>query len=202
MNYENINLEKDDIYLSNVAKIGNSAKNIYSVEDVLSTEDHKKLFDFTINSDKSLWIGEPWGTEILNMELIPEEIVQILRKIFEIAKLKCINHYDIEVDNSYVSAHNLIKWNKGYGMRPHIDTDFQKGNHIVVLYYINDDYSGGEITFPDHNMTIKPKSNSLIMFPGNENYLHGVLEVSDGLRYTFPTKFQFAGSTFFGKVNK
>ncbi len=111
MNYENINLEKDDIYLSNVAKIGNSAKNIYSVEDVLSTEDHKKLFDFTINSDKSLWVGEPWGTEILNMELIPEEIVQILRKIFEIAKLKCINHYDIEVDNSYVSAHNLIKWN-------------------------------------------------------------------------------------------
>jgi predicted 2-oxoglutarate/Fe(II)-dependent dioxygenase YbiX len=70
------------------------------------------------------------------------------------------------------------------------------------MYYPNDDYDGGEIVFPDYDLKIKPKPNSLIMFPGNENYLHGVLEVLKGFRHTFQVSFIFSGSTFVGPTTE
>ena len=68
------------------------------------------------------------------------------------------------------------------------------------MYYLNDDYEGGEIFFPDYNLKIKPKPNSLLMFPGNENYAHGVKEVTKGFRYTYQVSFVFKGSTFVGET--
>jgi hypothetical protein len=36
-----------------------------------------------------------------------------------------------------------------------------------ILYYLNDDYEGGEVHYPTLNITIKPKANSLIIHPAN-----------------------------------
>ena len=195
---QNINLEKDEIYLKNVAKLGRSAKNVYVVDNVLSDKEHKELSDFINNSDQGFWVKEPWSTERIGRESIPNNNLELLKKIFEVAHLKCKNHYDIEINDVFRGEYGLLKWSKGSKMNPHIDTDYHNHQHIVCIYYINDDYEGGEIVFPDYNINIKPKSNSLIMFPGNENYVHGVLEILKGFRYTFPIRFEFAGSTFLG----
>jgi hypothetical protein len=193
-----LDLEKDEIYLKNVAKLGISEKNVYVVDNFLSNEEHQVLSNFVNNPDQVSWIKEPWTTERTREDSIPEDTLKLLKKIFETARSKCMNYYDIEVSDAFLSQYLLTKWSSGSKMQPHVDTDAQKHQHIVCMYYINDDYEGGEIIFPDYNLSIKPKSNSLIMFPGNENYIHGVLEVSRGFRYTFPMRFAFAGSTFLG----
>lgn len=56
--------------------------------------------------------------------------------------------------------------------------------HLSVLGYLNDDYEGGELYFPQHDYVIRPKKNMLILFPGNTHYVHGVSEVTSGTRYT------------------
>ncbi len=193
-----LDLEKDEIYLKNVAKLGSSAKNVYVVDNFLSREEHQELSDFVNNPDKVSWIKEPWTTERTKEGSIPEDTIKLLKKIFETARLDCMSYYDVELGEEFLSQYLLTKWSKGSNMQPHVDTDAQKHQHIVCMYYINDDYEGGEIFFPDYDLKIKPKSNSLVMFPGNENYLHGVLEVLDGFRYTFAMRFIFAGSTFLG----
>ena len=81
-------------------------------------------------------------------------------------------------------------------LKPHVDTQSSEENHIAVIYYINNDYIGGEICFPKFNINIKPEPNSLIFFPGNENYLHQVIKVFKGERYSSSMWFQFTGSTF------
>jgi hypothetical protein len=184
-----LDLEKDEIYLKNVAKLGSSEKNVYVVDNFLSNEEHQALSNFVNNPDQVSWIKEPWTTERTQEDSIPEDTLKLLKKIFETARSKCMNYYDIEVSDAFLSQYLLTKWSSGSKMQPHVDTDAQKHQHIVCMYYINDDYEGGEIIFPDYNLSIKPKSNSLIMFPGNENYIHGVLEVSRGFRYTFPMRF-------------
>lgn len=194
-----LDLEKDEIYLKNVAKLGSSAKNVYVVDNFLSNEENQELSNF-INSNDQIWMKEPWTTERTYKDSIPEDILEILKKAFQNARLNCINYYDIEVDNNFIGEYLLTKWSKGSNMKPHVDTDSQKHQHIVCMYYINDDYEGGEIFFPDYNLKIKPKANSLIMFPGNENYVHGVHEVSEGFRYTFAMRFVFSGSTFLGQT--
>jgi hypothetical protein len=56
--------------------------------------------------------------------------------------------------------------------------------HYSSLIYLNEDYAGGELYFPEHNFSIKPEVGTLICFKGDENTLHGVKKVESGTRYT------------------
>lgn len=53
------------------------------------------------------------------------------------------------------------------------------------VYYINDDYEGGEIYMPILGLTIKPKANSLLIWSHawHEDMAHGVHPVVSGTRY-------------------
>jgi Rps23 Pro-64 3,4-dihydroxylase Tpa1-like proline 4-hydroxylase len=127
---------------------------------------------------------------------LPEEISKMLNSIFELVYKKSVDLYDVAINPFHKSALHLVKFVKGFYLAPHVDTLSSEGNHIASVYYINDDYTGGEINFPDHNLQIKPKPNSLIIFPGNENYLHEVLPIVDNNRYSSAMWLQFTGSTF------
>jgi Rps23 Pro-64 3,4-dihydroxylase Tpa1-like proline 4-hydroxylase len=47
----------------------------------------------------------------------------------------------------------------------------------------------------DYNLKIKPKANSLIMFPSNADYWHEVLENIGKERYSSTTWFKLLGSS-------
>jgi predicted 2-oxoglutarate/Fe(II)-dependent dioxygenase YbiX len=57
----------------------------------------------------------------------------------------------------------------------------EKKRSQVCSIVLNDDYEGGELTFNDHNIQIKPKPGSLILFRGYDN-VHGVNRVEKGRR--------------------
>jgi len=197
-----IDHSKDEIYLTNVAKLGSSAKNVYVIDNFLPNEEYQTLSNFANNSDQIPWIKEPWTTDRTAPNSIPEDYVKIIKKIYPLARLNCMDYYDVKVNDYPPEIRDVLlrKWSPGSKMEPHIDTEAQKNLHIVGMYYLNDNYDGGEIFFPDYNLKIKPKSNSLLMFPGNENYVHGVHEVSKGFRYTYQVSFVFKGSTFVGET--
>jgi hypothetical protein len=49
---------------------------------------------------------------------------------------------------------------------------------------LNEEYSKGELFFSNHNIELKPKQGSLLLFPGTEDYNHGVRHVGPGpIRY-------------------
>jgi Rps23 Pro-64 3,4-dihydroxylase Tpa1-like proline 4-hydroxylase len=186
--------EKDEIYLANVAKIGNSTKNIHYVENFLSQEEHAFLLNYAKNADS--WKEQPWLAKTIESENLPKEIFEILNKTFELVYKKSTDLYDVAINPFRQGRLHVVKFVKGFYLVPHVDTLSSEGNHIASVYYINDDYAGGEIEFPDHKLKIKPKANSLIIFPGNENYVHKVHEIVDNDRYSSAMWFQFAGSTF------
>lgn len=186
--------EKDEIYLANVAKIGNSVENILYLEDVLPQEEHRILLNYAKNSKS--WQVEPWQAQIVISENLPTEIFEMLNKIFEFIYKKSTDFYDVKINLFNKNHLHLVKFEKDFSLDPHVDTLSHEGNHIASVYYINDDYEGGEINFPDHNLSIKPKANSLIIFPGNENYLHEVRKIVDKDRYSSSLWFQYTGSTF------
>ena len=186
--------EKDEIYLANVEKIGNSIDNIQYIEDVLSQEDHAVLLNYAKNADS--WKEQPWLARMIESENLPKEVFEILNKTFELVYKKSTDLYGVAINPFHKSALHLVKFVVGFYLVPHVDTLSSEGNHIASVYYINDDYTGGEIDFPDHNLKIKPKANSLIIFPGNENYLHAVHKIVNNDRYSSAMWFQFTGSTF------
>ena len=54
---------------------------------------------------------------------------------------------------------------------------------VACNLYLNDDFEGGELFFPNLDISIKPKSCQLIIFPGGHEYVHGVKQVTSGFRY-------------------
>lgn len=57
---------------------------------------------------------------------------------------------------------------------------------LSVLLYLNDDYEGGEITFRQSNITLKPEPGSVLFFPSNFLYVHEVAPIIKGPRYALP----------------
>jgi hypothetical protein len=55
---------------------------------------------------------------------------------------------------------------------------------LAILAYINDDFEGGELYFPDFDYHFKPERGSIVMFPGSLYYVHGVTPITKGIRYT------------------
>ncbi len=55
---------------------------------------------------------------------------------------------------------------------------------ISFLFYLNDQYGGGELEFGDLGLTIKPKKGMMIAFPSYKEFAHKVHPVTWGHRYT------------------
>jgi hypothetical protein len=95
------------------------------------------------------------------------------------------------------------KWNIGGNASPHADNSDMDGkpnpfetNKFVSLLYLNDDYTGGELYFPDQNLEFQPAARSWVAFNGGIENLHGVKEIKSGTRYTFVSFWDFAEAEY------
>jgi hypothetical protein len=173
----------------------NSIDNIQITENVLSKEEHNKLLNYVVTVDG--WHKQPWGVEFFNSEKgMSSEIEDILEKVFRIAFQKCTDQYSVNLRVFKKGEVHLVRFQKDFYMNKHVDT----AGDFAVIYYINDNYDGGEINFPWHNLTVKPKANSFISFPSNEHYLHEVLKNSAD-RYSSTLWFNIEGTSYRGNIN-
>lgn len=79
--------------------------------------------------------------------------------------------------------YQILKYGKGQKFTNHIDDHPKYHRRLSSVYYINDNYDGGEINFPRFGISYKPKSNQMIIFPSTYVYNHSVSPVTDGTRY-------------------
>jgi prolyl 4-hydroxylase len=55
---------------------------------------------------------------------------------------------------------------------------------VSFLFYLNGEFGGGELEFPELGLTIKPKKGMMIAFPSYREFVHKVHPVTWGHRYT------------------
>ena len=121
-------------------------------------------------------------------------ISPIIAGLFQRLKPIIEEFYKVEV---IPTGTTIVKWLPGQFQKPHADKELHDGPDagkpndfpyydIASLFYLNDDYEGGELYFPLQNMQFKPKRGAAYFFPGDKNYIHGVTEVKNSIRYTCP----------------
>lgn len=104
------------------------------------------------------------------------------------------NFYKVKVQPT---GQTIVRWLPGQFQKPHADKELHDGPDaglpndfpyydIASLFYLNDDYEGGEIYWPLQGVRIKPKRGAAYFFPGDMNYIHGVTEIKGNIRYTVP----------------
>ena len=96
---------------------------------------------------------------------------------------------------SKISFHSQ-KWEPGAFAPLHSDNTSNDGvagaftrSRYAAFLYLNDDFEGGELVFPEHNLTILPKAGMIAAFHGGHKNLHRVDVVKKSNRYTIGSFF-------------
>jgi hypothetical protein len=106
-----------------------------------------------------------------------KKCLNILNAIKKISD-DCIHDYILKNNLDEVFLPNYIsirKYNYGADMGPHVDSEDPTDKdhpYISGVLYLNDNYDGGEIEFPNQNISIKPEAGSMIIFPSYRPYFH------------------------------
>jgi hypothetical protein len=74
-------------------------------------------------------------------------------------------------------------------------SSFQINKYVGILY-LNGNYEGGNLYFPEHDIEFKPTPYSFIVFPGGIENIHGVREITEGTRYTMVSFWDFAEAEY------
>lgn len=88
---------------------------------------------------------------------------------------------------------SFLKYKPGYFYKTHSDEAFLGPSQsdffreLSYVFFVNENFSGGGLSFPNQKKVIKPKENTLIIFPSNWCFPHAVLPVTRGTRYTAVT---------------
>jgi hypothetical protein len=79
----------------------------------------------------------------------------------------------------------LQRMQSGVELKSHTDQHTDPSIRYAAILYINDDYKDGTLFFKNkENSDLRPKPGTLLIFPGNEEYEHGVRTVGEGpIRY-------------------
>jgi len=176
---------------------GNNKENIVIIENFLEKKDLEELqyFSKNIKIFNKLEKENIWNDRLL----LEEPFIKENRKLFIKLKYVYLNKIKNEIEKKFGfllenSAISIATWRVGDNQHPHIDKEDESGVPSLTtplydfssLIYINDDYIGGEIYFPNHGVEIKPDAGSLIFFPGDKNFPHGVKKILEGQRFTVP----------------
>lgn len=203
----------DPVLITPSGFFGSSSDNIIEIENFM-TEDEVNFLEKAAKAIKfwdvietesqanengtTTYDADYWKDRVANRPSLDKNDPEIAKMIISLTKrLKPIieNRFSVEITPT---APSLVKWLPGQKQVPHADKELHEGPDagkpnafpgydIGSLFYLNNDYEGGELFFPLQDIQFKPKRGAAYFFPGDKNYIHGVTEITSGIRFTCPT---------------
>jgi hypothetical protein len=175
---------KPSLTHQNFSKIGSGSNNVKVFSNYLS----KETCDNIIRMIKE--------TETSNVRPLQSEALSLI-------------YYDsLDLPDKYVpGVHSMLEKEYGISVKPRHsrfaewrhnnsqiipidDMGSKDSNHMAGWVYLNDDYDGGTLSFINQDISFKPKTGDLVMFPGNMHYWYNVTP-ANGSRYIMPIWFDF-----------
>lgn len=170
-------------------------------EDFITDGERKQLMYFA-SADKAPWEyelpeGDVWNGRMINPKNMPPKVLKLMGKIRKRAARHIKKFYGIE-QPVYADTLQLVRWRPGDKQAPHADAEQPNGTPnefpwraFASIIYLNDEYEGGAIHFPTIGLEPPIKPRTLAFFPSSAHYLHGVREITGGMRYTFSCFYTF-----------
>ncbi len=117
----------------------------------------------------------------VDTSLIDNDLVNLLNLCVEPYIIKYAKRNDIKISKNVGYA--LARYSNGQFFTEHTDSTKEFPRKVSAILYLNDDYTGGTITFTKLNKTFKPKANTLFIFPSSDEFSHSADPVIDGTKY-------------------
>jgi Rps23 Pro-64 3,4-dihydroxylase Tpa1-like proline 4-hydroxylase len=127
--------------------------------------------------------------------LLPPKYSDFTKVFFEIKNQlkKCLTDYEsrYNIKMEYMEAINFVKYGHGQHFQTHADHGFSYICTVSSVMYLNNEYEGGELYFPNFDLRIKPDYGDIILFPSTFIYSHASLPVVSGTKYAAVTMFDY-----------
>lgn len=175
--------------ISRLENVLESERNPYSYTEAMvgygmKIPEYRDCFDFKykktdVEPDKSVF---------------GKELVDIWEELYQ-KQLQPVKHYANHFrigELRYWESMNFVKYGPGQHFQEHHDHGYSYNCVVSLVAYPNDDYEGGEINFRLQNITIKPKSGDLFIFPSNYMYPHRAMPVKSGTKHSIVTMLDYS----------
>ncbi|GAB4170960.1 MAG: hypothetical protein OHK0024_07060 [Thalassobaculales bacterium] len=130
--------------------------------------------------------------DTLTVDLAPVEgevnaaIDRLVRTVIE-------PHYRCAVD--WWEYPQLLRYLPGGHYKAHTDGEYQypdgwrriADRDLSAIIYLDEDFTGGELDFPDLGLTVRPRAGMAVVFPADRRFRHGAMPVLTGRRHAIVT---------------
>lgn len=171
------NLVKKILEFSEVNKENFKRSQVYSGQGSKGTENSTR-------DSTSLMVDKMVSKEHAELEATLHGLVQTI--YVEYKKFAPEFPLVIKCDEGYI----IIKYGVGQKFELHCDDFQQQTRRLSCVMYLNEDYEGGELHFPEQNLILKPREGDVILFPSFFSYPHKSLPIRSGTKLAITTWYQ------------
>jgi len=153
------------------------------INNFVSDEDCQKAIECITTGTNTMFKNNPLAEVLVDSQ----ESLSFIKKYSDKSLAAHKEEYGLNIP-LYTFEGFLTTWNTGAEAPLHNDN--HPGAEFVQLttvIYLNDDYEGGIIYFPEFDFSHKPQRGDAIIFPTfskEHEYNHGVTKITSGTRYT------------------
>lgn len=181
----------------NAYKISTHMKQPLIIPNFLTSEQCKKFIDCITKEDN--WIvhddnpNNIWNnrTKMPGQQVTDAEILKELKVISDRVKIELEKYFET-ASPVYAEMPHFVRWRPSDHLwPPHADKEETNGTphpypwrDFGAIIYLNDNFEGGEIEYPNFNLRPTISAGTLAAHPGTLDYLHGVHPIKSGIRYT------------------
>lgn len=141
-------------------------------ESIISNDQFKTDYDSRI----TLSIDVPYVNKDSNA------FTSIFRETFDPIEQDYSSLFGISLKSH--NPYKILKYEVGGKFESHMDDGGGNFRRVSTVYYLNDDYKGGELCFPQFDIELKPQAGDMIIFPSAYVYSHSVKPVTYGNRFS------------------
>ena len=162
---------------------------LWEYENFLTEDELQALMEIAAGASEAAWSDNP---DVENPEIYVSKALNITDH--EVGR-PIVDSINDRISGLFVDTTKLIK--TGFIIR-NSKSILPKGLHrddidlssptgvcdctYGIVIYLNNDFTGGELVYPELDVTYTPKRGSLVVHRAHE--LHGVNDIHDGMRYS------------------
>ena len=169
---------------------------IVEIKNVVSTEFIDKIIPLTNNrAKKNLTVMGGLDKNIRNVKghhltfdtptdlFYWNYIKNEIERLYTYYKIKFPQMQSIKINQI-----DLLKYSPGGKYEIHTDHYTDSPRHLSIIINLNDNYEGGDLVFTDQKgkeiKRLKLGKGSIVFFPSNFMYPHGIQPITKGTRYS------------------
>jgi hypothetical protein len=154
---------------------------IIVLKEFSSKEDTEILSNYLV----SMYESQKKKDDSLKRLDLAEKSFEIMNKLDIKYKKFALENLNFPCIPDFTTLSNYVYWGSGEKMDPHYDNDPIEHAFPVMygfVYYVTDDFDGGEIYYPSLGLSYKPVAGEMVIHLGTKQYRHGITEIFDGVR--------------------